>query len=116
MLTGDNAQCAHYIARQSNMVSEAAQVLLADVTPGGDIAWAPLGPEPIQHKPSAQLSTAQVGFVAAVLVVLSPPFAFCLQQSDMSSYPCCIPCSGGVQTEHHCTSMYAGKCTMHSSL
>ena len=56
MLTGDNAQCAHYIARQCSMVSEGAEVLLGDVTPAGGVAWTPL----LQTKLSTSLTTAQV--------------------------------------------------------
>lgn len=60
MLTGDNAQCAHYIARQCCMVSEGAEVLLGDVTPEGSVAWAPLGSSPQADKLSREFSTSQV--------------------------------------------------------
>ena len=63
MVTGDNAQCAHYIACQCGMVSEGAPVLLGSVTSEGQVAWSPLGPGPKPDKLSPSLNTAQVNQV-----------------------------------------------------
>lgn len=60
MLTGDNAQCAQYIARECSMVSEGAEVLLGDVTAEGRVAWIPLGPNAQPDKLSRDFTTAQV--------------------------------------------------------
>ncbi|KAJ7537387.1 hypothetical protein O6H91_11G004100 [Diphasiastrum complanatum] len=42
MVTGDNAQCGHYIAKKSGMVSQSTEVLLGDVGKDERITWSSL--------------------------------------------------------------------------
>ncbi|EFJ32188.1 hypothetical protein SELMODRAFT_439526 [Selaginella moellendorffii] len=56
MLTGDNAQCGHYIAKQSGMVSSHVQVLVGDVvkerciTSTFRLVWSPVKAESSTHR------------------------------------------------------------------
>lgn len=45
MVTGDNAQCGHYIAKASGMIAEEVPVLLGDVTSGGTVSFSPMESE-----------------------------------------------------------------------
>ena len=60
MVTGDSAQCGHYVGRACGMVAEAADLLLADVDPSGDVCWAPMREYSQDDKLLHALSTAQV--------------------------------------------------------
>ncbi|EFJ04479.1 hypothetical protein SELMODRAFT_432379 [Selaginella moellendorffii] len=42
MVTGDNVQCGHYIAKQSGMFSSDCKILLADITNDNSVVWSPL--------------------------------------------------------------------------
>ncbi|KAH9540758.1 hypothetical protein CY35_14G023000 [Sphagnum magellanicum] len=42
MVTGDNAQCGHYIAKECAMVEPHVQVLLGDVDKQGSVSWVPM--------------------------------------------------------------------------
>lgn len=43
MVTGDNAQCGHYIAKASGMIAADTPVLLGDIAGGGTVAFSPMG-------------------------------------------------------------------------
>jgi predicted P-type ATPase len=42
MVTGDNAQCGFYIAKECAMVAHHVQVLLADLNEAGSVVWQPM--------------------------------------------------------------------------
>ncbi|KAH7415779.1 hypothetical protein KP509_14G060200 [Ceratopteris richardii] len=42
MVTGDNAQCGHYIARKCSMVAPQVQIFLGDVDAAGSVFWMPM--------------------------------------------------------------------------
>jgi len=60
MVTGDSAQCAHYIGRACGMVAEGADLLLGDVDAGGDVAWSLMATHTQDIKLQSTLTTAQV--------------------------------------------------------
>ncbi|XP_024527352.1 probable cation-transporting ATPase 13A4 [Selaginella moellendorffii] len=45
MVTGDNAQCGHYIAKQSGMFSSDCKILLGDITNDNSVVWSSLSSE-----------------------------------------------------------------------
>ncbi|KAG0585432.1 hypothetical protein KC19_2G011200 [Ceratodon purpureus] len=45
MVTGDNAQCGHYIAKQCMMVAPDVRVLLGDIDTDGSVSWRPMSVE-----------------------------------------------------------------------
>lgn len=61
MVTGDSAQCAHYIARACGMLEESANLLLADVDTTGNVAWSFVGSHAQDSKLQTKMTTAQAG-------------------------------------------------------
>ena len=64
MVTGDSAQCGHYIGRACGMVAEGADVLLADVGPEGEVTWSFMGANSQEAKLQTSFTTVQVGLAA----------------------------------------------------
>ena len=65
MVTGDSAQCAHYIGRACGMIEEAADVLLADVDSAGEVAWTFVGNGAQDDKLRPTFTTAQARLLLA---------------------------------------------------
>ena len=61
MVTGDSAQCGHYIGRACGMVAEGADVLLADVGLEGEVTWSFMGASSQEAKLQTSFTTVQVG-------------------------------------------------------
>ena len=60
MVTGDSAQCAHYIGRACGMIEEAADLLLADVDSSGEVTWSFVGNGSQDVKLQPRFTTIQV--------------------------------------------------------
>lgn len=58
-MTGDSAQCGHYIARACGMLEESADLLLADVDTMGNVAWSFVGSHAQDSKLRTKMTTAQ---------------------------------------------------------
>lgn len=66
MVTGDSAQCAHYIGRACGMIEESADLLLADVDTTGNVAWSFVGSHAQDSKLQTKMSTAQASEAGTV--------------------------------------------------
>ena len=71
MLTGDSAQCAHYVGRACGMIGEAADLLLADIDSSGDVTWSFVGNGAQDVKLQPSFTTAQVRQVSALASIFS---------------------------------------------
>lgn len=58
MVTGDNAQCGHYIARECGMVAPHAQIFLGDCDDQNSIFWMPMSSQ--SNNVSEPLKTAEL--------------------------------------------------------
>ena len=69
MVTGDSAQCAHYIGRACGMIEEAADLLLADMDATGSVAWSLVGSHAQDIKLQTKMSTAQASGADLVFAI-----------------------------------------------
>lgn len=58
MVTGDNAQCGHYVAEKCGMISPQAQMLLGELDESNQVVWSGMAVEDQENK--TRMSTAQL--------------------------------------------------------
>ena len=82
MVTGDNAQCGFFIAKECGMVSPQATVMLGDVGASGSVVWTQMG-EREDVKPMATSEVLALDDPSVELAVTSGGFDWLVAQGHM---------------------------------